>query len=280
MTSALTGVRVLSLAVNVPGPAAAALLRDLGATVSKVEPPGGDPLAAVNAGWYRDLVGGMDVHALDLKGTADRKRFDELLASADLFLTSSRPAALERLGLGWPVLHARHARLCQVAIVGHDAPRQNVAGHDLTYQAELGLVTPPALPRTLIADLGGAQRVAIAALALLMSRERSGGGAYAEVSLSEAARFFAEPLVRGLTDGAGPLGGQLPFYALYRARDGWLALAALEPRFRETLERELAVDSADRTALSRTFVERSAEEWQAWAEAHDLPIVAVRESDR
>lgn len=150
----------------------------------------------------------------------------------------------------------------------------------MTYQAELGLVTPPALPRTLVADLGGAQRAVIAALALLMARDRTGSGAYVEVALSEAARFFAVPLLRGLTDEAGPLGGGLPCYGLYRARDGWLALAALEPRFRQTLERDLALDASNRDALSRAFVARSAAEWQAWAEARDLPIVAVRESHR
>jgi alpha-methylacyl-CoA racemase len=273
--SALKGVRVVSLPVNVPGPVAAAALRDLGASVVKVEPPGGDPLSSVSPEWYADLMRGMDVQVLDLKAQADRVRLDDLLEAADLFLTSTRPAALGRLGLGWTDVHARYPRLCQVAIVGYGSPRQNVAGHDLTYQAECGLVVPPVLPRTLIADLGGAQRAVIAALALLMARDRSGEGAYVEVSLGDAARFFAEPLVRGLTDQGGPLGGGLPVYGLYRTRDGWLALGALEPRFRETLERELAVDPRDRNALSRAFAERSGAEWEAWAEAHDLPIVVV-----
>ncbi len=274
--SALKGIRIVSLPVNVPGPVAAAALRDLGASVVKVEPPGGDPLSSVSPGWYADLTRGMDVQVLDLKGQADRVRLDDLLEAADLFLTSTRPAALGRLGLGWTDLHARYPRLCQVAIVGYGSPRQNLAGHDLTYQAECGLVVPPVLPRTLIADLGGAQRAVIAALALLMARDRNGEGAYVEVSLNDAARFFAEPLERGLTGEHGALGGQLPAYGLYRTRDGWLALAALEPHFCETLGRELAVDPRDRDALSRAFGDRSTAEWQAWAEGRDLPIVAVR----
>jgi crotonobetainyl-CoA:carnitine CoA-transferase CaiB-like acyl-CoA transferase len=275
MGAPLKGTRIVTLAVNVPGPVAAAALRDLGASVVKVEPPGGDPLAGINPDWYSDLTSGMQVQVLDLKTDADHVTLEELLASADLLLTSIRPAALERLGLGWPDLHASYPRLCQVAIVGYRSPRQNVAGHDLTYQAEMGLVVPPALPRTLVADLGGAQRAVIAALALLMARDRSGEGAYVEVSLGDAARFFAEPLVRGLTDQGGPLGGGLPVYGLYRTRDGWLALGALEPRFRETLERVMAVDPRDRNALSRAFAERSGAEWEAWADAHDLPIVVV-----
>jgi crotonobetainyl-CoA:carnitine CoA-transferase CaiB-like acyl-CoA transferase len=280
----LHSVRVVSLAVNIPGPVAAATLRELGAAVIKVEPPGGDPLATVSPDWYNELISGIRVVALDLKTSAARARLDELLAPADLLLTSTRPAALERLGLAWSALHARHPRLSQVAIVGYPAPRQNVPGHDLTYQAATGLVAPPALPRTLLADLGGAQRTVIAALATLMACDRDGSGAYVEVSLSAAARFFAEPLLRGLTAEGGPLGGQSPVYNLYRARDGWLALAALEPRFREALQRELPFgehDVADdraghRHALSCAFGERSAAEWQAWGEARDLPVVAVR----
>jgi crotonobetainyl-CoA:carnitine CoA-transferase CaiB-like acyl-CoA transferase len=270
------GARIVSLAVNVPGPVAAAALRDLGASVVKVEPPGGDPLAGINPDWYADLTSGMQVRVLDLKTDADHATFEELLASADLLLTSIRPSALERLGLGWPDLHASYPRLCQVAIVGYESPRQNLAGHDLTYQADMGLVVPPALPRTLVADLGGAQRAVIAALALLMARDRSGEGASVEVSLNDAARFFAEPLVRGLTGERGALGGQLPAYGLYRTRDGWLAVAALEPRFRETLGRELGVDPGDHEALARAFAERTSADWETWAEARDLPITGVR----
>lgn len=272
----LEGARIVSLAVNLPGPVAAAALRDLGASLVKVEPPGGDPLAAVSPRWYAELTGGMQVHALDLKTPGDRLRLDDWLEAADLFLTSTRPAALQRLNLAWPTLHGRFPRLCQVAIVGYRSPRQNVAGHDLTYQAETGLVSPPALPPTLIADLGGAQQAVIAAFALLMARERSGEGAYAEVSLAEAARFFAEPLRQRLTGDGTTLGGGLPSYNLYRTRDGWLAVAALESRFRDALARELAVDVNDSAALARAFAGRSAAEWERWAEERDLPISALR----
>jgi crotonobetainyl-CoA:carnitine CoA-transferase CaiB-like acyl-CoA transferase len=151
-----------------------------------------------------------------------------------------------------------------------------VAGHDLTYQAEIGLVTPPALPPTLVADLGGAQQAVIAALALIMARDRDGEGSYVEVSLAGAARFFAEPLAYGLTGDGNALGGGLPAYGLYRTRDGWLAVAALEPRFRETLGRELSINPEDREALARVFAERSSAEWETWAEARDLPITGVR----
>lgn len=274
--SPLEGALVVSLALNLPGPVAAAALRDFGASVVKVEPPGGDPLATVSSKWYADLTQGMEVQTLDLKAAADRGRLDDWLEAADLLLTSTRPAALHRLNLGWTNLHERYPRLCHVAIVGYGSPRGNVAGHDLTYQAEIGLVTPPALPPTLVADLGGAQQAVIAALALIMARDRDGEGSYTEVPLAEAARFFAGPLIYGLTGHGNALGGGLPAYGLYRTRDGWVALAALEPRFRETLGRELSISPNDREALVRAFAERSSAEWEAWADARDLPITGVR----
>ena len=254
---------------------AAALLRDLGAAVVKIEPPAGDPLAAASAAWYADLCRGIDVVQADLKIDAARRLLDERLAAADLLLTSSRPAALARLGLDWTDLHARHPRLCMVRIVGHAPPRDSLAGHDLTYQAAAGLLAPPSLPRTLIADLAGAQQAVIAALALLFARDRDGAGC-ADVSLGDAAALFAEPVRRGLTVEGGALGGGLPQYNIYRARDGWVAVAALEPHFLNALAAALGTSSLDRQALERTLAERPAAEWQAWAEQHDLPLVKVQ----
>ena len=164
----LTGIRVVTTAVNVPGPVAAAMLRDMGAAIVKIEPPFGDPLAAAAPAWYTELCAGVDVRILDLKSAEGRDHLDQLLEEADLLLTATRPSSLERLGLSWTSVHDRFPRLCQVAIVGYPTPRQDEAGHDLTYQADAGLVAPPAMPRTLVADLSGAQRAVIAALGLLL----------------------------------------------------------------------------------------------------------------
>ncbi len=99
MSTPLSTLTILTLAANVPGPVAAARLRDLGARVIKVEPPFGDPLAVAGADWYADLHRDVDVRVLDLKDTVDRGELDRLLAQADLLLTSNRPSALARLGL-------------------------------------------------------------------------------------------------------------------------------------------------------------------------------------
>lgn len=269
---------MVTLAVNVPGPAAAARLREFGAAVTKIEPSSGDPLARFGPAWYEALASGQEVKRLDLKEAASREELGVLLAEADLLLTSSRPASLGRLGLSWDQLHAAYPRLSQVAIVGHPSPRQNEPGHDLTYLAGWGLLSPPDPPRTLLADLAGAERAVGAALGLLLGRERGFGAGYAEVALSEAAASFARPLVHGLTAPGGVLGGGLPGYGLYQTSDGWIAVAALEEHFLRKLLSELGLEEADRDGLEEAFREHPASRWESWAAERGLPITAVREA--
>ncbi len=271
----LSEIRALTLATNIPGPVAAARLCELGAEIIKVEPPGGDPLALVSPEWYHALAHGQKVVRLNLKDPDERDQLDQLLEASDLLITSMRNSALNRLSLGWSQLHAKFPRLSQVAIVGHAPPNEEKAGHDATYQAELGLITPPHLPRTLLADLAGAERVVSAAIALLFARERNGVGRNAHVSLVEAARIFAEPLRYGVTGQDGPLGGALPRYNIYRTIDGWVVVAALESHFWKRLQRELRVNEPTREELDNVFLTRSSLDWLEWATAHDLPLVAV-----
>jgi alpha-methylacyl-CoA racemase len=274
----LQGVKIVSLALNVPGPVAAARLTKLGADVTKVEPPSGDATKTVAPAWYESLCKGQTVLRLDLKKTSDgRAKLNELLARADLLLASFRPSALQRLGLDWESLHVRHPKLCFVGIVGYPAPLHERTGHDLTYQSDLGLVRPPQMPPSLFIDLAGAERAVSMALALLNRAARAGDACCAWVSLHECARDLAEPLKAGLTSSNGVLGGGYPLYGFYRASDGWIAIAALEPHFAERLLSELGLKKADRTALERIFLQRKAASWEKWAAELDLPLVAVRE---
>ncbi len=268
----LAGLRVANLGINVPPAVAAARLTELGAAVTKVEPPRGDPVAAVAPEWYAALVARQDVQVVDLKAGLP----DALLADTDVLITASRPAALERLGLGWDALHARFPQLVHVAIVGHARPDDDVPGHDLTYAAGHGLLVPPALPRTLVADLGGTERTVSTALALVLARDRTGEVARAEVALADAVACFAEPLRHGLTSADGFLGGRFPLYGLYRAADGWIALAAIEPRFRDRLLAELELADPDRNVLERIFAARTVAEWVSWASERELPLAEVR----
>jgi crotonobetainyl-CoA:carnitine CoA-transferase CaiB-like acyl-CoA transferase len=272
--SALAGIKIVNLAVNLPGPAAAQRLSRMGAEVVKIEAPSGDPMEIYHAGWYREMAAGHTLVRLDLKSEQGRAELDRLLGSADLLISASRPAAMTRLGLDWPALHQNFPRLCQVAIVGYPAPRENEAGHDLTYQASLGLLTPPHMPRTLLADMAGAEMTVSSALALLLGRERGGAAGYAEIALSEAAASLAEPLRYGCTAPGALLGGGIPEYNIYRTSDGWIALAALEPHFKKRLEETLALTSPEQ--YRDAFAGRSSAYWQEWGAKMDVPIETVR----
>lgn len=271
----LEALSVVTIAVNVPGPVAAARLRDLGADVTKVEPPEGDPLEASAPAWYAELAAGQRVVRLDLKDEAGRAELSGLLEAADVLLTAQRPEALERLGFGWDDLRSRHPRLSQVAIVGYPSPDAGRPGHDLNYVAAHGLVAPPALPRTLVADLGGAEAAVSAALAAVLARERTGNGSFVEVALADAARRFAAPLRHGLTSDGGVLAGGYPGYGLYETSDGWVSVAALEPRFRERLRAELDLSELTHHELAARFRLQSAESWERWAAERDLPVEKV-----
>jgi len=134
------------------------------------------------------------------------------------------------------------------------------------------------MPPSLFIDLAGAERAVSMALALLNRAARSGEACCAWVSLHECAHDLAEPLKAGLTSSNGVLGGGYPLYGFYRANDGWIAVAALEPHFAKRLLTELGLEKADRTALERIFLQRKAASWEKWAAELDLPLVAVRET--
>ncbi|WP_131103271.1 CoA transferase [Ornithinimicrobium sufpigmenti] len=266
----LHGVRVASLAPNLPGPLAAARLAQLGAEVTKVEAPSGDPLEQYAPGWYAELARGQQVLALDLKDQRDRAELSRLLATVDVLITAMRPSALARLGLDRDV--DEHG-LLHVEIVGHDGDRADEAGHDLTYQASAGTLQPPQLPPVLVADLLGGERAVSAALAGLRQRDLHGGPVRQRVVLEDVARSAADGVRYGLTAPGGPLGGALPSYAVYPTADGHVAVAALEPHFARRLAETVG---ASREELAERFATEPSEHWEALARREDLPIAAVR----
>jgi len=276
----LKGTKLVTVAMNVPGPVAAARLVKLGAECVKIEPPSGDPLKSTARAWYASLTENQTVVSLDLKTSDGRRRLHEYLADADLLLTSFRPSALQRLGLGWEELQAKYPRLCVINMVGYLPPQEELPGHDLTYQAKLGLLRPPELPVTLHADLAGAERCVSTALALLMNFAHTGKAERAYVSLYESMRDFTGPLAAGLTAARGILSGSFAFYRLYQTANGWIAVGALEPSFIERMISELQLTSLlrddPRKELEQVFRTRTAGEWEQWALARDLPIVEVK----
>lgn len=263
----LSGVRLLSLAQNVPGPVAVARLVKEGATAIKIEPPSGDPLAIYAPAWYADLHAAIEVETIDLKTPGGRDRLPRHLAAADVLITSQRPSALDRLGLGIGDVARLAPHLRRVDIVG-DTRAPEHPGHDLTYQAEAGLVRDR-LPPTLLADMAGAERVVLAVLLVL----RDGHGARRVVGLRDVVVDLAEPRARGASMPGGPLGGGIAAYGVYRTRDGIVAVAALEPHFRRRLYDLVGVVYDG--PLGDAFAARSCAEWSALAVAYDLPLHVV-----
>ncbi len=269
----LDGVRVVSLAVNLPGPLAAARLTSMGASVTKVEPPTGDPLALVAPTWYTELVGGQEVVRLDLKDPADRAALEDRLAGVDVLLTSMRPSALERLGL--PESVERHGLLL-VEVIGYDGDRAEEAGHDLTYQASRGMVAPPTMPLVPMVDVLGSERALSATLAGLRVRVRESLGAavHERVVLDEVADDAAASLRHGLTGPGAVLGGALPEYAIYATSDGHVAVGAIEPHFAARLAEHVG---STRAELETAFASRPSVHWEQLGREHDVPVVVVRD---
>jgi crotonobetainyl-CoA:carnitine CoA-transferase CaiB-like acyl-CoA transferase len=276
MFKPLAGMRVVTLAQNLPGPLAAKRLVELGAAVIKVEPPSGDPFEQYCPEWYCDLNSGQQHQTIDLKSAEGQQTLEQLLSEADLLLTAQRPAALTRLGLDWERLHKDHPNLNHLAIVGYPEPMAELAGHDLTYQASLGLVTPPNMPKTLIADMAGAEYAALQALALLMVRKAGEAGEQKLVALSDAAEYMAQPLKYGLSSEGTILSGELPEYSLYETQSGWVAIAALEPHFKSRLQDKLGIELFSRELLAEKMKERTTQAWSEWADENDIPLVEVK----
>jgi crotonobetainyl-CoA:carnitine CoA-transferase CaiB-like acyl-CoA transferase len=283
----LKGTRILSLALNLPGPAALMRCRRMGARCVKVEPPGGDPMGRYEQQAYAQLHEGVKVLAADLKTGEGQKILHQELAKADVLLTSFRPSALDKLGIGWNKLHRRYPGLSHVAIVGAPAPRAEEPGHDLTYLAAHGLVPALDLPATLYADMGGSLMAAEAVLqATLRARRHDASsarpaGVFIEVALSQAADYLALPRRWGLTGARGFLGGAHAGYRVYPCKDGRVAVAALEPRFAASLCAAAGVMAqgsgvmlARRThdAIAAFLKTRTRAQLERLARAHDIPL--------
>lgn len=232
----LEGITVVDLTRYLPGPYCTRLLADLGAAVVKVEGPDGDPMRGV--AWYDRLNAGKRIVTIDLREASGREELNALLADADVCVEAFKPATARRIGVDGATLSARHPRLvhCSMSGYGQSGPDADRAGHDINYQAEAGLLSgsDPRMPRLLLADITGSLHAAIAILAALVARGRTGAGAVLDVSLHAAAKAWV-PFLDPPT-----LSGEHACYNLYVTSDGrWVALGALEPKFWERFCRHL-----------------------------------------
>lgn len=282
----LAGVRILSLALNLPGPAALMRCRAMGATCVKLEPPApdggvGDPMGVYAPAAYATLHEGVRVLQANLKTEAGQKALHRELARTDVLLTSFRPSALAKLDLGWRKLHRLYPRLSQVAIVGATGERAEEPGHDLTYVAEHGLVTGLDLPATLYADMGGSLAASEAVLQAQLLRAAKGQGVFLEVALADAAGYLALPRAWGLTTPKGSVGGAHAGYRIYPCKDGRVAVAALEPHFAKALCAAAGVDDASRAsmlapathaAVAAFLATRTRKQLEKLGHAQDIPL--------
>ena len=259
---------IVTMAQNVPGPVAVARLVAGGAAAIKIEAPWGDPLEGFCKSWYDELHAGVTIVRLDLKSADGMRSLMDLLGSADVFVASHRPGALARLGLDATALLQRFPLLRHLNIVG-DTAHPDEPGHDVTYQAKAGLLQHR-LPKTLLADLFGAER----AHAAILDMMHKGPGGRRVIGLFDSLSTLTAPLRHGLTAPAGVLGGANPAYAVYAVQDGAVAVGALEPHFRARLYEALALeDGSDLTAIMLT---KSVDDWEQWASERDLPLAVLR----
>ncbi|MES2980308.1 MAG: CoA transferase [Pseudomonadota bacterium] len=277
----LSGVRVLSLALNLPGPAALMRCHQMGARCTKLEPPAGDAMRLYSPACYEAVGAGVTVLSVDLKTEAGQQVLHHQLAHHDVLLTSFRPSALLKLGLAWDALHARHPQLSHVAIVGAPGAQAEEPGHDLTYLAENGLVTGLELPATLFADMGGSLLASEAVLQAVMHLRVHEYGTRIEVALSSAAHYMALPREWGLTEPGAILGGAHAGYRIYACLDGRVAVAALEPHFARRLAEaagldatraDLLLDPVSHQRLAEFLAQRTRQQLDQLAKDKDIPL--------
>jgi crotonobetainyl-CoA:carnitine CoA-transferase CaiB-like acyl-CoA transferase len=307
---ALAGVLVVDFSTLTPGPLATLMLAEAGADVVKVERPnGGDEMRAraprlgPDSAQFALLNRGKRSVAVDLKAPGAFERLRPLLARADVVVEQFRPGVMARLGFGYEAVRAINPRVvyCSLTGYGQDGPRAQVAGHDLNYVAESGLLSlgigadgAPTIPAALVGDIAGGTYPAVMSIALaLFRRERTGEGAYLDVAMAaNLAPFMVGALARGLSGGEWPaprmseLTGMSPRYRTYATRDGrWLAVGALEDRFWANFCDVVGVDAAARASLSRDALaeavagrvaQRTAAEWDAAFAGVDACASVVR----
>jgi alpha-methylacyl-CoA racemase len=313
----LEGIRVLDLTRLLPGAYCSLLLADMGADVIKVEEPGnGDYMR-----WYPPLVDGQSVLfnalnrnkrslTLNLKVREGRELFLALASSADVVVEGNRPGVMDRLGLGWPVLHERNPQLvmCSITGYGQDGPWAMRAGHDINYMAIAGGLSMNArageAPHPLavqVADLGGGgQAAAVAILGALVAVQRGGEGRFLDVSMTDGAlSWLAAPLAQVHAEGRVPargrhrLTGRYACYDVYRCRDGrYVAVGALEPKFWRALcvalgrpdlgEEPYLEDERQerlRGELATIFARRTRDEWERELAGTETCVEPVLELD-
>ena len=255
MPSALSGLKVLDLTMNLPGPYMTWILALLGADVVKVEnPSGGDYSRALmgdgnSSPFFEAVNRNKRSVALNLKHPQGKRIFLNLLKSYDVLIDGFRPGTMEKLALGYDDTSKVNPRLIHVSISGYGqtGPNRLKAGHDINYLALSGILSMTgsrngdlALPGVQVADLAGGSLMALTGLlAAIIQREKTGKGQFVDVSMYDGLLSLATMVFAGVEAGLEPpepsgmtLNGRYPCYGLYKTSDGrYMSLGALEFKF-------------------------------------------------
>ena len=249
----LQGLRVIEAATLAAGPMVGAALGEFGAEVIKVEPPGaGDPMRTW--GNRRDGIGlawksvsrNKRCVTLDLRQPEGQELFHELLAVSDVLIVGNRPSALERWGIDYDSVHARHPRLVMLHVSGYGrgGPKSDRPGYGTLAEAMSGFAHvvgqpdgPPTLPPFMLADGVASQAATYAVMMALYHRDVHGGqGQLVDVNLIEPLARLIETSTLSydqLGIAPGRVGNRLdasaPRNAYRTADDRWLAISSASP---------------------------------------------------
>jgi crotonobetainyl-CoA:carnitine CoA-transferase CaiB-like acyl-CoA transferase len=253
--STFADLRVVELGVWVAAPSAAALLADWGAEVIKIEAPTGDPMRNVfgsigiggdrpNPAFALDNRGKRSV-VLNLREPGDRGHLEELLATADVFVSNLRPDALDKLGLEPEATVKRHPHLVYCSVSGYglrgedrDRPTYDIGA----FWARSGLSSQmadrdgaPLNARGGVGDHITGLAALSGILAAVLQQRETGEGRVVEVSLLRTGAYvlgwdLGLQMALGKVAGAEPRDrNQSPLMNAYRASDGrWFFFTGLE----------------------------------------------------
>ena len=253
---ALKGVKVLDFSTLLPGPLASLFLAETGAEVIKIERPvTGDEMRLSHPKWSDESVSfsmlnrGKKSLCLDLKDQSSKGILKPLIETADIIIEQFRPGVMKRLGLDYESIKKINSKIIYVSITGYGqtGPKKMVAGHDLNYIGNTGLLSlsmgtkeKPTVPPALIADIAGGSYPAIINILLaLRKRDLHQTGSFLDISMSDNLfPFMFWALGSGFASNTWPLNsdsilsGGSPRYNIYETKDGsYIAAAPLENRF-------------------------------------------------
>lgn len=282
-TPALEGVTVLDFATVGPAARCSRILADYGATVVKIGAPPRKAGVQIEPA-YHAYSGSrwMKRVRLDLKAPAGRAAFLKLAERADVVIESFRPGVVARLGIGFDDVSRRSPGIvyCSTSGYGQDGPAAGWAGHDINYLAMGGFLHcsgrradgGPPIPGATVADsAAGGMHAALAILAALLRRARTGRGEYLDVSVAEGVlSLMALTIDQHLATGADPgpghdiLTGRYACYDSYECGDGkWLSVGAIEPAFYRNLCKALGCERWLEHQLDDGAQERIREDFRA-----------------